>query len=133
MASLDLANTRAERVSVTNPTEGDLFVQPNGDFRLIGDVDAEVQAIGVRLKTYLGEVYTDTSAGIPWFQYIFANKAANPTVIKGFIRAEILARGSVGDVPILEFLLPPNRRATITWQGTLVTGQIIGASYTQGA
>lgn len=132
MSSQDLANTRKERVSPTNPVEGDLFIQDTGDFLLLDNVDSEAQAIGVRLKTYQGEVFTDLSAGIPWMQYIFANKAANPLVIQGLLRAEILARGSVVEVPELDIQVSRTRVANIRFRGVLATGQIIGAEYAQG-
>lgn len=132
MSSQDLANTRRERVTPTNPVEGDLYVQETGDFLLIDDVDAEAQAIGVRLKTYQGEVFTDLTAGVPWMQYIFANKAANPTIVKGLLRAEITARGSVVEVSELEVGVSRTREATIRFRGLLATGQIIGADYAQG-
>lgn len=133
MPELDLALTRPERVSVTNPVSGDLFIQENGDCLVLDDVDTEVQAIQIRCYTFKGEVYTDEEAGVPWFQYILGNKLANPSVIKGFFRKEILARGSVVDVPKLEYSFDgTTREATISFEGLLASGQVIGADYTEG-
>ena len=53
MAELDLALTRPERVSVTNPVSGDLFIQENGDCLVLDDVDTEVQATQIRCYTLI--------------------------------------------------------------------------------
>lgn len=134
MSELDLALTRPERVDVDNPISGDLFVDPiTGDLLTLDNVDTEVQAIQIRCLTLRGEVYTDADQGLPMFEYILGNKQANPSVIKGFYRAAIEARGSVKEITKLEHTLDGATRAlTISFEGVLADGQIIGADYTQG-
>lgn len=133
MAELDLALTRPERVSVDNPVEGDLFIQENGDCLTLDNADTEVQAICLRIYTIEGEVYDNPSAGLPWFSYILGNKQANPSVIKGLVRAAILARGSVAEVSKITYSFDgPTRAASIAFEGIFVDGTVFGADYTKG-
>lgn len=133
MASLDLAETRAERVTVDNPIEGDLYVDPSTkDVLVIDGADSEVQAITVRFRTFKGEWFEDLEAGLPWYQYILANKAVNLTVVKGLFRNEILARGTVKEVLKLDITSPNNRRLSqVTFSAVLIDGTLVGP-YTRG-
>lgn len=133
MASLDLANTRKDRVSGDNPVDGDLYVDPvTKDFLLLDNADSEVQAITVRLRTYQGEWFEDLTAGLPWFQYILANKAVNLTVVKGLIKQEIMGRGTVREVLKVDITNPSNRRLSqITFTASLIDGTLLGP-YTRG-
>jgi hypothetical protein len=133
MASLDLANTRRERVSIDNPEEGDLYVDPNTkDLLLIDEADSEVQAVTVRFRTFKGEWFEDLDAGLPWFQYILANKAVDLTVVRGLFSAEILGRGTFREVTKMDITLPnSSRQSQVTFTAVLTDGTLVGP-YTRG-
>ena len=91
---------------------GDLAVV-NGDFALVADAAAVVQAIDVHLQTFLGEIWMDESLGVPWHQQILG-KGATPLLVKSLLTREIAKVPDVLDVLAVSYSGPDeNRRVTI--------------------
>jgi hypothetical protein len=70
----------------------------NGDLVLV-DVSryAIIQELNIRLGFYLDEWFLDTTAGIPYLQYIF-QKGASLQTINGLFQKEILATAGVNNI-----------------------------------
>jgi hypothetical protein len=73
-----------------DPDTGDL-ADVNGRQVILEGVDAIKQTLLSRLRTFLGEVFTDTTKGVPWLQEILALKGVSTTDVGGILRREILA------------------------------------------
>jgi hypothetical protein len=75
-----------------DPDTGDLFLDDTGALALATRSNAVGQHAIQRLKTYRGEWFLDTHAGLPWFERIFV-RPWNPVV------AEALIKKCVKDTP----------------------------------
>lgn len=75
---------------------GDLDLS-TGDIQILTGIAAAQQRITRRLKTFLGEVFTDSRIGMPWFQSIF-KKPARIVLAKSLIRQMILTDPEVDEV-----------------------------------
>jgi len=57
-----------------------------GNLVVLGGADALAQRIRTRLQTFLGEVFTNLSIGVPYFQSIFQDKNPKVSVLNaGFV------------------------------------------------
>ena len=72
----------------------------DGDFLLIDNAERVAQQIKVKLLTFLGEWFLDTTWGVPYLQYILV-KQPNQELIKQILSEQIL---SVDDVKSLNAL-----------------------------
>jgi len=64
----------------------------NGDYainRFVADSPATIQAVHTRLRLFLGELFLNTSAGVPYYQKIFV-KPARLSEIEQVIKSTIL-------------------------------------------
>lgn len=119
----DVAYVRAGEVDGDNPDEGDLYVDPStGDLRAISDIEAEVQAIQVRLRTWRGEWSLDPSAGLPYVESILGVKGVTESFLRRVFATEVLSRGTVD---VVECSVEANRATRsygLTFQGKFKTG-----------
>lgn len=72
----------------------------DGDFLLIDNAERVAQQIKVKLLTFLGEWFLDTTWGVPYLEYILV-KQPNQDLIKQILSEQIL---SVDDVKSLNAL-----------------------------
>lgn len=72
----------------------------DGDFFLIDNAERVAQQIKVKLLTFLGEWFLDTTWGVPYLEYILV-KQPNQELIKQILSEQIL---SVDDVKSLNAL-----------------------------
>lgn len=72
----------------------------DGDFLLIDNAERVAQQIKVKLLTFLGEWFLDTTWGVPYLEYILV-KQPNQELIKQILSEQIL---SVDDVKSLNAL-----------------------------
>ena len=72
----------------------------DGDFLLIDNAERVAQQIKVKILTFLGEWFLDTTWGVPYLEYILV-KQPNQELIKQILSEQIL---SVDDVKSLNAL-----------------------------
>ena len=72
----------------------------DGDFLLIDNAERVAQQIKVKLLTFIGEWFLDTTWGVPYLEYILV-KQPNQELIKQILSEQIL---SVDDVKSLNAL-----------------------------
>ncbi len=79
----------------------DLLIE-GGDFKVTtSEADSLKQRLIVKLYTYLGEFYLDTTIGIPYYQRIFKKGTAKATIDSIFLQA-ILSEPEVIQVESFE-------------------------------
>ncbi len=114
-----------------NTTTGKLAVV-NGDFATVGGAsDAENlaavgQAIKVRVRMFLGEVWLDESIGVDWLGQILV-KNPNPVVVRELIRRAIAETPDVLSVTAANLELDASTRAgSITYRVATTFGTATG-------
>lgn len=66
----------------------DVYLDTDGSLVMVNDALAVGQHVRQRLKTYRGEWFLDTTAGVPWLEQIFGrafDAALGEAVVKGEI------------------------------------------------
>lgn len=104
----------------------------NGDFATVSGQDAVAQAITIRLRMFLGEVWLDESIGVPWIQEILG-KNRDPVRVRQILSDEIAKIPDVLEVVGTDLVLDPQTRAfTVSYSvrtiysTTPLSGQVEG-------
>lgn len=85
------------------PNEGSHDIHfDNGNLVVVTDREAIAQRVRQHIEMYEGEWFLDTSAGVPWFQFIYVEPFDQST-------AESILKAAIADVPgvaeITEFMV----------------------------
>ena len=80
-----------------DPLTNDLFLRPNGELAVVRDAEAVGQHVRQRLKTFEGEWFLDTTAGVPWLDQILG-KNYDPALAEAVVKAEILDTDGVTEI-----------------------------------
>lgn len=105
-------------------TDRDLVLTA-GDLTPVYDGASIAQEAEIRMRTFLGEWFADTSAGLPWWQSILV-KAPNLSVIKSRISDEILDIVGIAKLSQLDLAFDRSARTLgVTWAATTDLGEII--------
>ena len=88
----------------------DLMATDGGDILLIDNAERVAQQIQIKLKSFLGEWFLDTSYGVPYFEYILV-KQPNMTHIRSILRQQISDVSDVSKVQELTLSLDRQNRA----------------------
>lgn len=72
-----------------DPTTNDIFVAADGQLATVRDAEAVGQHVRQRLKTFTGEWFLDTAAGVPWLDEILG-KQYDPALAESVTKAEVL-------------------------------------------
>ena len=75
----------------------DLFLRGNGEVAVATDAHAVGQHVRQRLKTFEGEWFLDTTAGVPWLDQIMG-KGYDPALAEAVVKAEILDTDGVREI-----------------------------------
>ena len=102
-------------------TDGDIEIDSN-DLILVDGIDAIKQSVQMRLKTFLGEEFSDDEVGVPWFTDILIK---NPSflVVGEIIKKKILETRGVTDIISFVFDID-GRTATLDFEALTVNGFI---------
>lgn len=77
-----------------DPETNDWHLDSSGNLAIVTDADAVAQHARQRVKTYQGEWFLDTEAGIPWIENILG-RVYNPELAEALVTAEIVATDGV--------------------------------------
>lgn len=80
-----------------DPATNDMHLDGDGNLALVRSAEAVGQHIRQRLKTYEGEWFLDTTAGVPWLSEILGRRF-DPALAEAVIKAEILATDGVTEI-----------------------------------
>jgi hypothetical protein len=93
--------------------DGDIDLT-GGEARLVSGVDALVQHLRIRYRTFLGEWYGDRRIGVPWFQVVFV-KNPNMRLVRSLIREVAITTPGVAAVLELRVTVNSARVAAISF------------------
>lgn len=79
-----------------DPVTNDLHFE-SGNLVLARDAEAVGQHVRQRLKTFQGEWFLDTTAGVPWLAQIMG-KEYDPALAEAVVKAEILDTHAVTEI-----------------------------------
>lgn len=109
-----------------DPVGRDLVFIP-GSFVPLDGAQRVSQAIGIRLRCWLGEWFLDTSHGVPYLDEVLG-KGRRPEIIEAVLRAQIL--DVAGVLSIEEFTLAidaQSRTARVDFSATSAEGLVRGS------
>lgn len=75
----------------------DLYLTPNGALAIVTDARAIGEHVRQRLKTFKGEWFLDTDAGVVWLDEIFG-RAYDPALAESVVKAEILNTDGIKEI-----------------------------------
>lgn len=80
-----------------DPATNDLLVDGSGNLGMVTSTEAVGQHVRQRLKTFRGEWFLDTTAGVPWLAQIMGSKY-DPALAEAVVKAEILDTDGVAEI-----------------------------------
>ena len=106
-----------------DPITNDLLVEGQ-DLRLVDKEDRVAQQIRIRLKSFLGEWFLDTSYGVPYYQQILI-KAPDRAIIAGIFREKIITTPGVQELQAFALdYEEQTRQLTVTAQIKTIYGNV---------
>lgn len=114
-----------------NPTTGHFILGANLDLQLLTGLDAVAQMVDITLKTLLGEWFSDTTVGVPYFQEILV-KAPNIPAIRQIFKQAIEGVDGIASVTTLDLTFDKaNRKLIVSWAATTNLGAPLAGSVAQ--
>jgi len=92
-------------------------------FEFAFDADYIVQKLAITLRTFLGEWFLDTSAGIPYFEDIL-KKNYDPTRVESVLKSAILDVPGVDQITAFDMNLINPRTLIVTFTVTTDFGEL---------
>lgn len=97
-----------------DPGTGDLYVPDNGVIRMTsGTLETLAQRLRIKLRTFMGEWFLDTTIGVPYYQDILGVKNPDLGIIASIFRRQLLADPDVDSVPRLDVALNSDRSLSV--------------------
>lgn len=93
-----------------DPITNDLFLRSNGELAVVRDAEAVGQHARQRLKTFNGEWFLDTTAGVPWLDEILG-RGYDAALAEAVIKGEILDTDAVIEITSFSVRFDRHRRA----------------------
>lgn len=84
-----------------------------GNLVLMEPQESLVQRVRTRLQTFLGEVFTNESLGVPYFQQIFGEKNPRVSVLNAGFTGPVLALNGVSRITRLDYELLDDRKLQV--------------------
>ncbi len=103
-----------------DPHTNDLFLRPNGELAVVRNAEAVGQHVRQRLKTFEGEWFLDTTAGVPWLDEILG-RAYDPALAEAVIKGEVLDTDAVTEITSFSVRFDRQRRALEAFGLTILT------------
>lgn len=124
MASIKIALA----TDANNPTIGDLYIGPDGQFAMTSTLSEEVaQLLYTRFRFFQGEWFLDDTVGVPWYQSILGQKQST-SVVTQILRNVVATCPGVASVDSFSLTTLPNRGATVVFSCTLTDGAVLKSS-----
>ena len=104
----------------TNGEPYDLHLDGSGNLAVVRNAEAVGQHIRQRLKTYSGEWFLDTRAGVSWLDDVLGRNY-DPSLAEALIKAEILNTDGVKEITSLSASFNKERRELSAFSITVLT------------
>jgi len=93
-----------------DPVTNDLFLRPDGSLAVVRGAEAVGQHVRQRLKTFSGEWFLDTTAGVPWLDEILG-RGYDPALAEAVVKGEVLDTDAVTEITSFSVRFDRQRRA----------------------
>lgn len=101
----------------------DLLIQ-DGDLLLIDNAERVAQQIKIKLRSFLGEWFLDTTYGVPYWEEILV-KSPSLDHVRNILRQQILDVDGVSAVNSIELSLDrQSRKLTVTFEAQTTYGLV---------
>lgn len=87
----------------------DLYLDGDGSLAIIRDSAAIAQRVTQHLKSWTGEWFLDTEAGVPWLQFVFV-RPFDRAIAEAVIKDAVLAVPGVAEIETFAMEFHPDRR-----------------------
>jgi len=103
----------------------------DGEIALVAENEAIRQHLQIRLKTFLGEWFLDTTIGMPYFEE-FLIKSPSKLIMEARMREAILETPGIASINSLLFLFESSTRSmTITFEAALADNTTFQFNFTE--
>jgi hypothetical protein len=109
-------------MDIKQDDDGDLFLNVD-DLELTSGLDAKVQHLNQRLRTFLAEWFLDLRVGVAYFQQILL-KNPNPAVVDSVLKKEIVNTPGVLQLTFFDLDIASNRELTLSFRALTSEGEI---------
>ena len=92
-----------------DPDKQDLALDATGNLRMARDGEAIGQHAKQRLKTFQGEWFLDTEAGVPWMKHVFP-RPPSLAIAESIIKLEIIRTPGVTEMISFNMIYAPDLR-----------------------
>lgn len=104
-----------------DPITRDLVITSGSPIAINGPAEV-AQAIGIRLRCFLGEWFLDTTHGVPYLERVLG-KVPRPELVEAVLRAQVLSVAGVTGLEAFELRIDPRTRvAQVTFIATTKAG-----------
>lgn len=103
-----------------DPATNDLFLRQNGELAIVRNAEAVGQHVRQRLKTFEGEWFLDTTAGVPWLDQVLGRQY-DPALAEAIIKAEILDTDGVTEITSFSVRFDRQTRKLDAYSITIMT------------
>ena len=98
----------------------DLHLDGTGNLAVVSDAEAVGQHVRQRLKTYSGEWFLDTRAGVTWLDDVLG-QSYDPSLAEALIKAEILNTDGVKEIASFSATFNKERRELTAFSISVLT------------
>lgn len=95
-------------------SDGDMAVA-NGDRTTVAGAAAVAQAVKIKVRIFLGEIFLNQALGVDYLNKILI-KNPDPNVVRDEIRARLVSIADVTEVIGAQLIQNPDRSASISYQ-----------------
>src|SRR4051812_36263853 len=109
-------------------TDGDLYLDDDGDAELVTGADAVRQNWLIVVRTFLGDWFRDPRIGVDWYA-LFEKQSDALRIRAALVRATLLVSG-VSGVESLQVLVDPHARTMrVLGRVKLNSGELVNLTY----
>ncbi|GFO80971.1 MAG: hypothetical protein A49_05980 [Methyloceanibacter sp.] len=98
----------------------DLYLEDDGNLAIVHDAEAVGQHVRQRLKTFEGEWFLDTAAGVPWLSEILGQRY-DPALAEAVVKAEVLDTDAIKEITSFSVGFNRERRELTTYSISVLT------------
>ncbi len=103
-------------------SEDDAFLNVN-DLELTSGIDAKIQHMKQRLRTFLGEWFLDLRVGVAYFQQIMV-KNPNPAVVDSIFKKTIINTPGTQQLTLFDLGIGTDRQLTLSFKAITEEGEV---------
>ncbi|MCK5610311.1 hypothetical protein KAR91_51035 [Candidatus Pacearchaeota archaeon] len=107
---------------IKQDSDGDIFLNVD-DLELTSGINAKIQHLRQRLRTFLGEWFLDLRIGVAYFQQIMI-KNPNPAVVDSILKKEIINTPGILQLTFFDLNVSRDRLLTLSFRALTQEGEV---------